>query len=350
MKKLIIDARMVGPIGHGISKYIEGALANFGDSDPLTQLLLKYLNVKSFQEIEVISIIRPNCPEHSPIHQYKTIELDLSCYDPRSWWAIPKLLKLHDASLYFNPTFASFPRLPCKYVQTIHDLNHLHFGGILHRLYYSILLKKSIRKAEAIFTVSNFIKSEIAKWSKISPDKILVFYNQFSPFERVPKKKSDAILSQYGLAPKKYFFCVTNQKPHKNLDFLIAAYRAYQGQNSNKNELIQIWARRFEANQNEVNSSQKLPLVVTVKPEKIPPSTQELGVMGLGGISDENLHVLYQECAGFYFPSLYEGFGRPPVEAALAGVKTIVVSDLPVHHEAESLAQAHFLFLGVSSC
>jgi glycosyltransferase involved in cell wall biosynthesis len=53
----------------------------------------------------------------------------------------------------------------------------------------------------------------------------------------------------------------------------------------------------------------------------------------LGGVSDEEASALLSSCGGFLFPSLYEGFGRPPLEAALAGAR-IAVSDIPVHREA----------------
>jgi len=55
----------------------------------------------------------------------------------------------------------------------------------------------------------------------------------------------------------------------------------------------------------------------------------------VSAVSNEDLSVLYHECAAFLFPSVYEGFGRPPVEAALSGTM-VIASDIPVHREAKT--------------
>jgi glycosyltransferase involved in cell wall biosynthesis len=111
------------------------------------------------------------------------------------------------------------------------------------------------------------------------------------------------ILAQRGLEKGKFFLSLSSAKAHKNLPLLIRAY----GQSG-----VEDW-----------------PLVVTARFEK---KISER-VYCLGGVSDEEASALLSSCGGFLFPSLYEGFGRPPLEAALAGAR-IAVSDIPVHREA----------------
>ncbi len=348
MKKLVIDARMVGEFGHGISRYVEGIAAHLNVGNPLTDELLSLLGVRSLQDLEIVFLVRPDFPKTSPIRSHQTQVLDLSSFDPRSWIEIPYLLKKLKADLYFNPTFSSFPALPCDYVQTVHDLNHLYYGGLSQKLYYEFLLKRSMKRAKRIFTVSNAIRDDLVKWAAIDSSRISVHYNQF---ERSQRQEADAVkrvLDRYRLKSREFFLCVTNSKPHKNLSFLVDAYLVYRGLKKTKEEKLKKWSDQFLQNQNLLKMNHHLPLVTTITQDDLETQTNGSGlVLAIGNVDDETLAVLYQECGGFYFPSLYEGFGRPPVEAALAGAPMVVVSDIPVHHEAESLANSKFNFLGV---
>ena len=149
---------MIRPKGHGISKYVEDLTLTLGPNDPLTLNFLKAPGVSSIEDLRMIFIIRSDCPKDSPVRSFETVELNSSCYHPKSWIQIPMLLKKLNADLFFNPTFASYPFLPCPYVQTIHDLNHLWFGNFFQKIYYNVLLKRSIKSAAAVLTVSNFVK------------------------------------------------------------------------------------------------------------------------------------------------------------------------------------------------
>ena len=340
---LVIDARMIGPFGHGIAKYVEGIAGSLKDGDALTDTLVKSMGAKTFADVEPIFIVAPDCPKSSPVYKFKTVKSEISTYHPKSWLEIPKILKSLKADLFFNPTFASFPYLPCKFVQTVHDLNHLHFGNFAQKLYYQTLLKPSLRQAEWIFTVSEAVKKELVDWAKTDPNKIKVFYNRFDEPLTVSANTTLAILDHYQLKPHQYFFCIANDKPHKNTEMLISAHRNYsRGQMSN-DAVTNAWTEAFK--ENSAQSGNRFPLVLTL-PKAI--GAPEDAIKRVGNVNDETLAVLLKNCAGFYFPSLYEGFGRPPVEAAMSGVSFIAVSDIPVHHEAEKLSSASFRFVRVT--
>jgi glycosyltransferase involved in cell wall biosynthesis len=348
MKKLlIIDARMIGPFGHGISKYVEGIAESFQDGDALTDLLVQSANGKTLNDLDILFLIASDCPKNSPVLKFKTVIVNESTYHPKSWIVIPKILKALKADLFFNPTFASYPYLPCAYVQTVHDLNHLHFGNFAQKLYYQTLLKPSIRNAHWVFTVSEAVKAELVEWAKIDPHKIKVFYNRFSAPVTVGAEKTKAILDRYHLKPHAYFLCVSNDKPHKNTEMLISAHQDYFQGRKSSDEITAGWSKAFRENADQAGSQAadaRFPLVLTL-PETS--ATLNDPIRKIGNVGDETLSVLLRNCAGFYFPSLYEGFGRPPVEAALCGVRWIVASDIPVHREAEALANSKFRFIKV---
>ncbi len=314
---------MIGPYGHGISKYLEELVQRFGDEDPLTERLKEILNVSKWADVRSVFLIRPDCAPSSPVRSFETKELNISCYHPVSWLRVPLTLRLLQADLYFNPTFASYPYLPCDYVQTIHDLNHLHFGNLFQKIYYELLLKPSIRNARQIFTVSKFVRSEIMNWAFIAEDQVVVTYNQIQKANTVEAPSLELVLSRFDLTQKGYFLCVSNPKQHKNLEMLIRAYRRFQTTHSRKAP----------------------PLLLTV------PIDSGLdvgeGVVPVGSITDVELSALYCGALAFFYPSLYEGFGRPPIEAALCGT-SVYASDIPPHREGAQLFQVNVNFLSPS--
>ncbi len=320
MKTLVIDARMIGPVGHGIAKYLEELVDQFGQESLFWKRLLGLVGASTWNEVRLLFVIRPECPIDSPVRRFSTIELDVSCYHPQSWISIPNVLRKHRADLFFNPTFASYPALPCPFVQTVHDLNHVHFGTIAQKLYYQTLLRHSINRAVSVFTVSRFIRSEILKWAEVPESKVEVFYNPISAPEKPSQELTDRVLSRFGLSAGGFFLSVSNPKPHKNLHMLISAHAEYYGQ-------IAVAS---------------LPLVVTVRPDDFPDA--HTGSKLLGGVSPDELRVLYHSCKAFFFPSLYEGFGRPTIEAALSGAP-VFASDIPPHREAAQVFPVKMSFL-----
>lgn len=284
MRKIVVDARMVQAQGHGIGNYV---LQMAGG---VAKLTLPY---------ELHYLISPRLAADSPLRKLPHHESQIPFLHPRESFSLAKEIAALKPDLFHSPSFSSLLRYPCPYIQTVHDLNHRHFGNIAQRLYYRWLLLPSMKKAKLLLTVSNASKAEISAWlgeHGISKE-IGLAENAIPP---LPPSSGNKTLSRWNLKSGEYFFALANAKPFKNLEFLKRAYR---------------------------KAGAGLPLlVVSTEGENYG------GIIHTGSLSETELSELLPNAKAFFFPSLYEGFGRPPLEAALAGVAP-VVSDIAPHRE-----------------
>lgn len=291
LPKILIDARMVDKVSHGISRHVE----------LIAESLTK---VRSNKKLSYEPVFLMNSSYQWPdiFNGFQRINAKTSFLSPKELIEIPNLLKENEIRLYHTPSFASLIRSPCPWMQTIHDLNHLQWGDFTKKIYYATVLKPFLKGAEKILTVSEFSKNEIVTWSGIDPHSVEVIYTPLPErFSQKPDEETiSSVLKRYNLDRGKYFFAPTSLKPHKNLRTLINAYKVF---------------------------ASKWDLLVTAKSqEKVP------GIRFIGGVEDEALRVLTSEAGALVFPSLYEGFGLPPLEAAAVGTP-LIISKIPTHLE-----------------
>lgn len=291
---VIIDARMVTEQLHGIARY--------------TYEIVNYmLNQKDIN----ISILVNDIEKSKTIFNDKNlryIELKSKFLSPLEQFELPFVLNKYSDknSLFHSPSFVSSPFIRCNMVMTIHDLNHIRFPQyytILHKYYYKYIVKSAAKKCGKILTVSNFSKKEIIDWLKCDEDKVIVTYNGIDDKFRIIEEKE--ILRKAKIKyklPDKFILYIGNLKPHKNVETLIKSISLIDSDikliiNGKPNEsLMQII--------NEYNLKEK--------------------VQFIGYVNDEDLPTLYNLSEMFIFPSLYEGFGLPPLEAMACGCPAIV--------------------------
>lgn len=199
-----------------------------------------------------------------------------------------------------------------KMVVTIHDLTHLVYPEFLpNKLAYwyaRIMFGIAIKKAYKIMTVSESTKKDILKYYKhTNPDKIFVIYSTILPQYKNKDKKEVVYLYEKFNIPqdKKLVMYVGNLKPHKNLKRLLEAFSKIDDLENTRLLLVGKAFKNYDLNDIEHKLGLSEKIIYT------------------GAVSDEELVDFYNLADLFVFPSLYEGFGLPPLEAMACGTPVI---------------------------
>lgn len=296
LPRIVIDGRMVGPVPHGFARYIT-QLARGMEA-------LRGVLVPSYEPVFLVGAETPA----EAFGTFETVRVGAPFLNPLELLEIPSILRKLGARLYHSPTFSSLLSAPCPCISTVHDLNHLTYGGWKEKLYYRKLLKPFATRSAALVTVSEFSRSELAAWTGRGAQGIDIVYNSIDPALLYPMIEEEVapVLARHGLEAGRYFFCLSNPKPHKNVGLLVEAYGDFRQASG---------------------ADAALPLVLSMRGFGNAP-----GVRAIGGVGDAEVRALLSASRGVFFPSIYEGFGLPPVEAATVGAP-LAVSRIAPHLE-----------------
>lgn len=194
-------------------------------------------------------------------------------------------------------------------VITIHDLLSLRYNNISRhqRFYFKYLLPFIVSRAKLVIAVSESTKKDIVHFLKCPPEKIQVIYNGYDD-KRYCKmeEKQDHIFRKYGL--KDYLVAVGPTYPHKNFEMLINAYNGLD-------ESVKILHPLVIAGGKKAYLDFCKQMVIRLKLEH--------HVHFIGYVPMELMPSLYREALSLIFPSLYEGFGFPLLEAMACGCPVI---------------------------
>jgi glycosyltransferase involved in cell wall biosynthesis len=242
-------------------------------------------------------------------------------YSIREQIAVPLDLRREKVDLFHAPHYVLPPLTPCRSVVTIHDCIHLRFPQYLpSRLGYAYARTSmwfATHRSARVLTVSEASKRDILRYFHVPPSKITVIYNaideRFS--EEPPADEVMRVRERYQLNDP-FILYAGNIKPHKNLERLIEAFHTIRRGELEHVKLLIIG--------DEI--SKYAGLRRTVHRYKL-----HKHVRFFGFVPDATLAILYRLARVFVFPSLYEGFGLPPLEAMASGTPVITsnVSSLP---------------------
>jgi glycosyltransferase involved in cell wall biosynthesis len=242
-------------------------------------------------------------------------------YSIREQFRIPLDLRRERVNLFHAPHYVLPPLTPCRSVVTIHDCIHLQFPEYLpHRLGYAYArtaLWLAAHRSSRVLTVSEASKRDILRYFSVPESKIHVIYNAIDERfnEAPPADEVERVRERYQLNDP-FVLYAGNIKPHKNLERLIEAFYLLRRQELEHVKLLIIG--------DEISKYATLRRAVhRYKLHK--------HVRFFGFVPDKTLAVLYRLAAVFAFPSLYEGFGLPPLEAMASGTPVVTsnVSSLP---------------------
>lgn len=223
------------------------------------------------------------------------------------------LLKEKKLGIFFNNVF---PLLYAHGIITIHDVcykaNPQFYSSIrdkLSMLWHRLNYWAAIHSTMKILTVSEFSKSEIIKYYNADPDRITVIYNSWQHIDKI--NYSDDTFDKYPmLKADKYYFSMSTLGANKNFKWILYAAK------NNPNETFAIAGGGKLKGASEAMGFTNLP-----------------NIHFLGYVSDEDAKTLMANCKAFLFPTLYEGFGIPPLEAVYCGCRKIIISDTPCMRE-----------------
>ncbi len=234
-------------------------------------------------------------------------------------YRLPKILEHEKVDLLLSPD--GFIPLNCKIktLSVIHDIAFEHFkNGVdwLHQLYYKYFFPKFAQQSTRIITVSEFSKADLVKTYQLSPHKIDVVYNGVSSaFKQTEKRLKDKI---------PYFIYVGAIHPRKNVLNLLKAFEAFKAQNPELNHQLLLVGRK---------SWQLAAIVKYLRTMKF-----KRDVLFNKNVKDENLNLLINNATAMVYPSVFEGFGLPVIEAFSCGIPVITSKGTAMEEIAQGAA------------
>lgn len=334
-----IDARIYGTRHRGIGRYVE-------------QLIIALLKRDDNNRYTIFTL--PETMEKIPNAGGKCTVLSVDC----AWYGIAEQIKLPGIIKKSKVQYMYFPHFnvpyacPVPYVVTIHDLIAYHFpderATTLAPWKYNlkvkamrVLMRRALRRSLHNTAVSHYTKRDIMKHFSVPEQRISVVYPGVETFLLGTERYANTpqfqthLTDTYGVRPP-YILYVGSAYPHKNLETLIDAYTLVRAEYGRNWQLV--LAGRHDAFYERIRS---------YVAHTIPDPDIQKDIVFTNEVRDNDLDGLYRGAKLFVFPSRYEGFGLPLLEAAARGIPVVaakntsipeVMSDAAYYVDAENAA------------
>jgi glycosyltransferase involved in cell wall biosynthesis len=228
---------------------------------------------------------------------------------------VPRVCRQWRADLV-HLTYNASPLLPCPLVLTVHDVIFRRYPGYFSprvRLLLNTVLPLSLWCAVTVLTVSEASRREIEHFYPFTRGKILVTPEAAGPIANV---KPEMPLAERHTHGREFILAVGTVQPRKNLTRLVEAYLSLREHGATNARLVIVGRKMWQSaaiQQQAAHSPYAADIVFT------------------GYLEEAALAALYRTCSAFVYPSLYEGFGLPVLEAMACGAPVITsnVSSLP---------------------
>ncbi|HRH32567.1 MAG TPA: glycosyltransferase family 1 protein [bacterium] len=308
-----IDARFYGPLGKGLGRYTQEIVDRVTTLDRKNYYVV-FLSHKNFDEFV------------SENPRVKKVLADVHWYGLAEQIIMPRLIAQEKIDLMHFPHFNVPIFCPTKFVVTIHDLILTKFpttrastlGPVkyfLKNIAYRFVINRAIQRSEKVIAVSHYTKDDIISQFNVDPKKIIMIYEGVAGLEDstdkryAAKLKSAEILSGYCIL-EPYLLYVGNAYPHKNLEMLVSVFLKLRKKFSDlklvlvgRDDYFYLRLKEFAQKESSLKDFE--------------------AIIFPGYVPDEDLQTLFKHAALYVFPSKYEGFGLPPLEAMSYGCPVV---------------------------
>jgi len=300
-----IDARFYGPVGKGLGRYTQEIVDRIIKLDQTNHYVI-FLSKHNFKNF------------HCDGRRVRKVLADIQWYSLQEQLMMPWLIKRAGVELMHFPHFNVPLFCPVKFVVTIHDLILTKYPTVrasrlsplvyrLKNLAYKLVIWQAIKRSSRIITVSEFTKQDIINNFKIASSKVVVTYEGVAVLTEHQQTRLDSDGAWQDLASRKaiskpYLLYVGNAYPHKNLEGLITIFKKLIKRH--KLQLVLVGKMDY--------FYQRLQDLVTTNGFNQGPEPE---IIFAGFVPDNDLDLLYRHAMLYVFPSFYEGFGLPPLEA-----------------------------------
>jgi glycosyltransferase involved in cell wall biosynthesis len=296
--KIAIDARFYRKSTGGIGRYTRALLLELSKIDHNNQYTI---------------FLTPNDKLEYNIKAKNFIPqiVDIKHYSVAEQTKFLKILNRGDFDLVHFTNFNHPILYKKKFIATIHDLTLMLYPGGKHSLAkkigFKLVISKAVKKAVKIISVSEATKKDLINVFKADTKKIKVIYEGIDESYKMKKQelrtKNENILKKYNIT-KPYLLFISQWRPHKGIVQLV--------------ESFEILKKKFKISHQLVIVGKSIPgfpeISYTIHHT---PYTKDIVTPGF--VAEEDLPILYQNADVFVFPSHYEGFGLPPLEAMACG-------------------------------
>lgn len=312
--KIAINCMYCTPQGGGIKEYIVNLTHSLAFVDCENEYLLYVFE----NQLDYTKNVLPQ-NHRIKVLPYKSSlisKIYRSLFSQRFWY---KEEAKECFDIFHSPHFHAPKFKKAKVILTVHDLRLYRFPwtyNIIRLIYLYPSVKTSIKRADAIISVSQFTKDEIVDTCKVSPDKITVIHEAINREDfSCSKLENYSLPTEYNLLKgRRFLFTLSHIEKRKNYPRLLEAFKMLKCDEKNR-DLILVVAGRLN-----------------MRSKKILHQIEKANdVVYLNFIPRELLLWLYKNTTLFILPSYYEGFGFPPLEAASMGTVSAVsnVSSIP---------------------